>query len=358
MTALGGFSRSSMHLDDFTYDLPESFIAQKPLAERTASRLMVIDRQSGARRHSTFAELAQFLTPDDVLVVNSSKVLPARLFVQRETGGAVEVLVTRRESGGLFTAIVGSSKRPRPGELLSPPESDFCFEVIEEMGSREMRLKVVSNQPLDTILERYGHVPLPPYIRREDVAEDSQRYQTVYADETGSVAAPTAGLHFDTRLLDHLRSAGIMVLSVTLHVGPGTFLPLEDDRIKNNRLSGECFSVTRPVIQRIKEAKRQGKRIVAVGTTVTRVLEALHLKGLLDGPPPDETVSGETNLFIYPGFEFQVIDRLITNFHLPRSSLLVLVSAFLGRQTTLDCYREAVSTGYRFYSYGDAMLIR
>jgi S-adenosylmethionine:tRNA ribosyltransferase-isomerase len=357
MMAPGGFSNSSMHLNDFSYDLPESLIAQKPLAKRTASRLMTIDRRSGTRQHSTFAELPSFLTQDDVLVVNSSKVLPARLFVRRPMGGAVEVLVTRRESEGFFTAIVGSSKRPRPGEILAPPDGNFHFEVVEETSGREMRLKVVSGGQLDTILEGHGHVPLPPYIRREDGAEDSQRYQTVYADQSGSVAAPTAGLHFDTRLLDNLRSAGIEVLPVTLHVGPSTFLPLEADRIEDNRLSGECFSVTRPVLQCIKETKRQGKRIVAVGTTVTRVLETLHLEGHLDGPLPADKIDGETTLFIYPGFEFRVIDRLITNFHLPRSSLLVLVSAFLGRPATLDCYREAVSTGYRFYSYGDAMLI-
>ena len=346
-----------MHLDDFSYDLPDSFIAQKPLPERTASRLLVIDRQSKSRRHSRFSELAGFLTPDDILIVNNSKVMPARLFVRRETGGMVEVLVTRRESGGRFTAIVGSSKRPRPGEVLKTPENDFGFEVIEETGGREMRLGLVSGGSLELILERYGHVPLPPYIRREDGTEDRERYQTVYAEAAGSVAAPTAGLHFDDRLLDGLRASGIEVLPVTLHIGPGTFLPLEQDAVEHNQLSRESYSVAGPVLKRIKESKQQGKRIVAVGTTATRVLETLQLEGRLDGHSPENGVSGETNLFIYPGFEFRVIDRLITNFHLPRSSLLVLVSAFLGLETTLECYREAVSAGYRFYSYGDAMLI-
>jgi S-adenosylmethionine:tRNA ribosyltransferase-isomerase len=347
-----------MHLDDFSYDLPDSFIAQHPLAKRTASRLMVIDRRSGKRRHSTFSELAGFLTLDDILIVNNSKVIPARLFVRRKTGGVVEVLVTRLESGRRFTAIVGSSKRPRPGEVLSAGNNEFSLEVIEEAGGREMWLEVVSGGPLLTILERCGHVPLPPYIRRGDEVEDRERYQTIYAETSGSVAAPTAGLHFDARLLEALGAAGVAVLPVTLHVGPGTFLPLERETVEHNRLSSEWYSVDRPVLECIASSKREGKRIVAVGTTTTRVLETLHLQGLLDNPSAGDRVSGETDLFIYPGFEFRVVDRLITNLHLPRSSLLVLVSAFLGREITLECYREAVANGYRFYSYGDAMLIR
>jgi S-adenosylmethionine:tRNA ribosyltransferase-isomerase len=284
--------------------------------------------------------------------------MPARLFVYRESGGAVEVFVTRVEGDRLFRALIGSSKRPREGEILRPKDGSFALKIEESLDAREMRLSVASPGPITDILRNNGHVPLPPYIRRADEAEDRLRYQTVYADESGSVAAPTAGLHFDRPLLDRLRSGGVDILSVVLHVGLGTFLPLDSEVVEDNSLHGERFSVEGKVVQKIREGKAAGRRIIAVGTTVTRVLESIHAQGLFERPLPGRQLEGETNLFIYPGFDFRVVDGLITNFHLPKSSLLLLVCAFLGREKTLACYNEAVSCKYRFYSYGDAMFIR
>jgi S-adenosylmethionine:tRNA ribosyltransferase-isomerase len=347
-----------MQLDDFSYHLPKSFIAQKPLQQRDASRLMIVDRQSGAVDHAVFRDLPGYLSSDDIVVVNRSRVMPARLFVYRKSGGAVEVFVTRCEGERLFRALIGSSKRPKEGELLQPKDESFTLKIEESIDAREMRLRVVSSQSISEILETKGHVPLPPYIQRPDKAEDRERYQTVYADEKGSVAAPTAGLHFNQQLLERLHTNGVEVLSVILHVGLGTFLPLASEVIEQNSLHSERFSISREVIQKIQTGKAQGKRIIAVGTTVTRVLEAIYAKGQFDRTPSGHSIEGETDLFIYPGFNFHMVDGLITNFHLPKSSLLVLVCAFLGREKTLACYQQAVSLKYRFYSYGDAMLIR
>lgn len=347
-----------MQLDDFTYDLPKSFIAQKPLERRDSSRLMVVDRRSGRPIHAVFHDLPQYLSPQDIVVVNRSRVIPARLFVQRESGGAVEVFVTRCEDDKRFRALIGSSKRPKRGELLRAKDGSFTVRIDESLDAREMRLSVASSQSIGEILEAKGHMPLPPYIRRADREEDRFRYQTVYAEENGSVAAPTAGLHFDRMLLDRLRSNGVEILSVVLHVGLGTFLPLDSEVVEENSLHGERFAVEGEVLRKIRSGRMEGKRIIAVGTTVTRVLESVHMQGLLDRTPTDRSVEGETDLFIYPGFDFRVVDGMITNFHLPKSSLLLLVCAFLGREKTLACYNEAVSCKYRFYSYGDAMLIR
>ncbi|NIM20751.1 MAG: tRNA preQ1(34) S-adenosylmethionine ribosyltransferase-isomerase QueA [Candidatus Latescibacteria bacterium] len=346
-----------MRLDDFSYDLPESFIAQKPLEERDSSRLMVVEKLSGTRMHAIFRDLPDFLSSNDIVVVNRSRVVPARLFVRRESGGLVEVLFTRSEGKHVFRALVRSSKKPKIGEILRPEDQSYELRVEERVSERETRLSVVAQRNLDDILDEKGHVPLPPYIRRSDEPEDRTRYQTIFAKEAGSVAAPTAGLHFDTRLLNRLHSRGIDVLSLVLHVGPGTFLPLDREIVEQNRLDSEAFSISGKVLQKIKKGKAEGKRIVAVGTTVTRLLETAHIEGLFDKVSLKDDYDGETDLFIYPGFEFHVVDRLITNFHLPKSSLLLLVCAFLGREKTLACYNEAVARGYRFYSYGDAMLI-
>jgi len=347
-----------MQLDDFSYELPPSFIAQKPLEERDASRLMVVERASGKTHHSIFRDLPHHLSSRDIVVVNRSRVLPARLFARRESGGAVEVFVTRRDGERSFRALIGSSKRPKRGEVLRARDGSFELKIEEVLDAREMRLSVVSARSIDEILEDGGHIPLPPYIRRADEEEDRLRYQTVYADENGSIAAPTAGLHFSQPLLERLRAKGVEILSVVLHVGTGTFLPLDSERVEENSLHSESFSIGTDVLRRIRTGRAEGKRIIAVGTTVTRVLESAHLRGLFEQVPSGDAVEGETDLFIYPGFAFQAVDGLITNFHLPRSSLLLLVCAFLGTEKTLACYREAVSCNYRFYSYGDAMLIR
>jgi S-adenosylmethionine:tRNA ribosyltransferase-isomerase len=348
----------SMHLSEFSYNLPESLIAQRPLEKRDASRLMVVDGERGSWKHDIFRNLSEYLSPGDLLIVNRSQVVPARLFVRRESGGLVEVLFTKSETQNIFRALVRSSGKLKPGELLWSEDRSFAFSVKGKVNEREMRLEVATSQTLKSILEDRGHVPLPPYIRREDEPVDRFRYQTVYAREAGSVAAPTAGLHFDEHLLEALQSTGITVLSLTLHIGPGTFLPLTRDIVEGNTLPPEEFCISGPVLHAIKEGKAQGRRVIAVGTTVTRALEAAYQEGLFERVPRQGEFSGETELFIYPGFEFHIVDCLITNFHLPESSLLLLVCAFLGTEKTLACYREAVSRGYRFYSYGDAMLIR
>lgn len=345
-----------MRLDAFDYDLPESLIAQKPLEERTASRLMIVDRASGAIAHGAFGDLPSRLDDGDVLVLNRSRVIPARLFAQRATGGRVELFVVTIESDARFRAIGTPLRRLRPGDEVSG--DGFVCRIVERLGEREVRVEVLSGGTVRDIVDGAGHVPLPPYIQRGDDPSDRARYQTVFADEDGSVAAPTAGLHFDHGLLEDIAGRGVRVEYVVLHVGLGTFLPLEHDTVEDNVLHNEEFTVGGDTIRTILEAKSRGRRIVAVGTTTTRVLETVWRERLHERSAPGSQHRGATGLFIYPGFPFQVVDGLVTNFHLPRSSLLLLVSAFLGREATLACYEEAVREQYRFYSYGDAMFIR
>lgn len=364
-----------MQLKDFDYDLPDSLIAQHALPVRVSSRLLVVERSGVAPdgdaddspvSHSVFRDLPRYLDENDVLVVNRSRVIPARMFARRATGGRVEVLFIRKRRDDEFEAWVKSIGRLTPGEVLrcevDADQEGFELVFVEQIGDREGVLRVQSSgggrAELEDALESMGHVPLPPYIRRPDEPDDHTRYQTVYAKEKGSVAAPTAGLHFDRPLLDALAECGVTIAPLVLHVGPGTFSPLDNDQVADNRLQSESFEIPAETVGTIRDALSQGRRIVAVGTTVTRALESAHAKGVFDAPPTKRAVKGETNLFIYPGYEFRVIDRLITNFHLPQSSLLLLVCAFLGRERTLDCYSTAVRESYRFYSYGDAMLIR
>jgi S-adenosylmethionine:tRNA ribosyltransferase-isomerase len=347
-----------MRLSEFSYHLPEYLIAQEPLQERTASRLMVADRSSGKWTHSLFTRLPQLLESGDVLVVNRSRVVPARLFVKRKTGGEVEVFYLHSFEEKTFSALVRPAAKIKIGETLTCPQGNFTLQVAKKKSTRVMELKVTSGQRIEEVLQSFGHVPLPPYISRPDTFADRSRYQTVYAREGGSVAAPTAGLHFSDSILDEIKSRGVDLHSVVLHVGPGTFLPLDDATVEKNTLHYERFSVDGATLAAIDTAKAEGRRVVAVGTTVTRVLESVFRQGLFESPPADGTLTAETNLFIYPGFEFQVVDKLLTNFHLPESSLILLVSAFFGREKTLACYEEAVKQAYRFFSYGDAMLIR
>jgi S-adenosylmethionine:tRNA ribosyltransferase-isomerase len=344
-----------LRLDEFSYQLPELLIAQQPTRERTSSRLLVASRSGDIpARHATFAELPEFLRDGDVLVVNRTRVVPARLLARREDGLEVEVFFVRALDERRFVAWARPLRKLRTGDVLRVGESSIRFAGRE--SDRDARFEVTEeNATVDQVLERFGHVPLPPYIHRADELRDRERYQTVFAHEKGSVAAPTAGLHFDDALLAALKERGVEVRSLVLHVGPGTFQPLEHDEVEANRLGAEAFEIDAETMAAVAAAKREGRRIVAVGTTATRALETAAARGWLE--PPIEDRRGETDLFIYPGYEFRIVDALVTNFHLPRSSLLILVCAFMGTERTLALYNEAVAKGYRFYSYGDAMLV-
>lgn len=346
-------------LDAYDYHLPPELIAQEPLPDRAASRLLVLDRASGDRTHRAFYDLPDLLAPGDLLVVNRSRVLPARLLGRRPGGGEAEVLLVRRRGPDLWDALLRPGRRLRPGvEVEIAPAFRVRVEGPAGAGDpapagplRPVRLLSLDEDP-DAAIERHGHMPLPPYIRRADGDADRERYQTVYAREAGSVAAPTAGLHFTPDLLAELRAREVEVAPIVLHVGPGTFRPVEVQDVRDHRVDPELYTVPAETASAVNRARSEGRRILAVGTTTTRTLEsALDPAGALQ--PGD----GETELVIRPGHRFTAVDALVTNFHLPRSSLLLLVSAFAGRRNILAAYAEAVRLGYRFYSYGDAMLI-
>jgi S-adenosylmethionine:tRNA ribosyltransferase-isomerase len=335
----------------FDYDLPSDRIAQEPLAERDASRLLVLDRRTGALRHRVFRDLPEILAPGDLLVVNRSRVFPARLLGRREGGGVAEVLLAREREDGTWDALVRPGRRLREGARIRIAD-DLTVLVLESSPGALRRVCLESPKDTRMALDRHGHVPLPPYIRREDRPEDRDRYQTVYAKEAGSVAAPTAGLHFTPALRARLAERGVEWTELVLHVGPGTFRPVEVDRVEDHTVDAEPFEVPKEAAEAVARTRATGKRIVAVGTTTTRVLEsAVDDQGRLGSG------AGETDLVIVPGFRFRAANALVTNFHLPRSSLLLLVCAFAGRERLLGAYAEAVREGYRFYSYGDAMLV-
>jgi S-adenosylmethionine:tRNA ribosyltransferase-isomerase len=345
-----------MHLNELDYHLPENLIAQAPAGERTASRLLVASRDgTRAPVHSTFDQLPAQLRAGDVLVLNRTRVVPARLAARRADGLEVEVLFVRALDGTRFTAWARPLRKLRAGDELVVA-GDVRLRFRERSGVREAVFELVGDpEGVFHALQAHGHVPLPPYVRRDDTRVDHERYQTVFAREPGSVAAPTAGLHFDPPLLERLAAAGVLVHTLVLHVGPGTFQPLDHDVLEDNRLHAEHVSFDAPVLAAVAAAKREGRRVVAVGTTATRALETASARGWLADEPAAQ--SGETDLFIRPGYEFAVVDALVTNFHLPRSSLLALVCAFAGTTATLALYRDAVERGYRFFSYGDAMFI-
>ena len=356
---------AGMRLEDFDYHLPEKLVAQHALPDRAASRLLVVDRDSAGEEavgeHAVFRDLPRFLDARDLVVVNRSRVIPARVLLRRESGGHVELLYLRRRGGDEFDAWVKPAGRLKPGELLTGGDDRFGFRFVARSRDREaiIRFEAMAGAEvtLEAALESIGHVPLPPYIRRSDEPGDRDRYQTVYARESGSVAAPTAGLHFDDGLMARLREQGTEIVPLVLHVGPGTFSPLDDDEVEANTLHPESFEIPAGTIEAIRRTRAGGGRIVAVGTTVTRALESAGAMGWFDVPPPPHGRAADTSLFIYPGYPFGFVDRLVTNFHLPRSSLLLLVAAFLGSGRTMASYRLAVEESYRFYSYGDAMLI-
>jgi S-adenosylmethionine:tRNA ribosyltransferase-isomerase len=345
-----------MKASDFDFELPDELIAQQPLPERRASRLLLADPRSGSLRDAHFAELGDFLEPGDLLVFNDTRVFPARLFGRKHSGGKVEVLVERLLGERRVKAHLRSSKSPKPGTPLTLEGGIEC--LMTERDGDLFLLELAPEQPGDwlSLLQQHGHMPLPPYIGRPDQASDRERYQTVYARHTGAVAAPTAGLHFDEVLIEALEAQGVDSAFVTLHVGAGTFQPLRVEDVSQHVMHAEQVEVPDATCRRIAATRARGGRVVAVGTTVVRSLES----AAAFGTPPGETLQawrGDTRLFITPGYDFRVVDALITNFHLPRSTLLMLVSAFAGREFMLAAYDHAVRQRYRFFSYGDAMFI-
>ncbi|MCM1027181.1 MAG: tRNA preQ1(34) S-adenosylmethionine ribosyltransferase-isomerase QueA [Roseburia sp.] len=341
-----------MKKSDFSFELPQELIAQDPLEERSSSRLLVLDKETGAVSHHVFREIPGFLKPGDCLVLNNTKVIPARLLGEREgTGAHVEVLLLKRRNGDVWETLVKPGKKCRPGTRLLFGGGLLRAEVLEtvEEGNRLIRFEYQGIW--EELLDRLGEMPLPPYITHK--LQDPERYQTVYAKYEGSAAAPTAGLHFTKELLERIEGAGVEIAYVTLHVGLGTFRPVKEENILEHHMHSEYYQITEEAAKKINRTKAAGGRIICVGTTSCRTLESAAQE--------DGTVragSGNTEIFIYPGYRFRVLDGLITNFHLPESTLVMLVSALAGRENVLNAYREAIRERYRFFSFGDAMFIR
>lgn len=338
-----------MKLDQFDYHLPEELIAQKPLPERTASRLLSFKAHSQTFNDLHFADVLQLLRPNDLLILNDTKVIPARMYGKKASGGKVEFLLERIIDSNVVWAQLRSSKSPKI-------DSEIYFTqdvkaIVRDRQDDFFVLEFSDTTNVASFLQHYGHMPLPPYIQRSADENDSERYQTVFAKHLGAVAAPTAGLHFDANILSALQQKGIQTATITLHVGAGTFQPVRENDVALHKIHSEKIIVTRDVCEKVLNCKRQGGRVVAVGTTVARAIESAAQSGQL------EPCEMDTSLFIYPGFVFNVMDGLITNFHLPKSTLLMLVSAFAGYETIMSAYRHAVEANYRFYSYGDAMFI-
>lgn len=340
-----------MNVKDFYYELPKELIAQDPLEDRSASRLMVMNRADGSVTHRVFCDIVQYLQPGDCLVLNNTKVIPARLYgIKEQTHATIEVLLLKRRQGDIWETLVKPGKKAKPGTRLSFGDGLLAAEVvgIAEEGNRLMRFSYEGI--FEEILDQLGHMPLPPYITHE--LKDSGRYQTVYAKQAGSAAAPTAGLHFTPQLLEQIREKGVDIAELTLHVGLGTFRPVKVENIKEHHMHAEYYEISQGQADKINMAKDRGGRVVAVGTTSTRTLESVA-----DASGHVKAATGETQIFIYPGYKFKCIDALITNFHLPESTLVMLVSAFAGREQVLSAYREAVREKYRFFSFGDAMFV-
>jgi S-adenosylmethionine:tRNA ribosyltransferase-isomerase len=356
---------SGLRVEDFDFDLPAELIAQQPPAVRGQSRMLVLDRADGGLRDANFSDSPSLLRAGDLLVLNDSRVIPARLYARRtlrrereKPTGRIEVMLTEPDGENLWRALVRPGRKVAIGERLIFPGPSGTVELEAEVmergqfGERLLRFEPVED--FFAVLDRIGHMPLPPYIRREDADADRERYQTVFSRERGSVAAPTAGLHFTPQLLEALAGRGVEVARITLHVGLGTFAPLRVERLEDVRLHRERYTLTEATADAVNRAVREGRRIVAVGTTVVRTLEHCALQA---GGGELTAHSGETEIFISPGFEFRLVGALLTNFHLPQSSLLMLVSAFAGRERVLATYAHAVREKYRFFSYGDCMFV-
>ena len=336
---------------DYDFELPADRIAQRPLDRRDASRLMIVNRATGEIRHGTFRDIAELIEPGDVLVVNRTRVLRARLLGTRASGAPAEILLLKPLGDARYEAMVSPGGKLKPGRRVDIAPG-FSAEILETTDRRTRIVRLNSELPLDDAIERYGHVPLPPYIERPDAAADADRYQTVFARESGSVAAPTAGLHFTQDLLRTLEARGVARAEILLHVGAGTFKPVEVDDPSQHVMHEEWYSVSGDAARTINERRAAGGRVWAVGTTSVRTLESAS--------NDDGTVragEGETRIFIRPPYQFRAVNRIVTNFHLPRSTLMMLVAAFAGYELTMRAYRVAIDEGYRFYSYGDAMVI-
>ena len=340
-----------MKRSDFYFDLPERLIAQTPIPQRDSSRLLVLDKETGAMEHRRFYDIVDYLNPGDCLVLNDSRVLPARLFGARETGGAVEVVLLKDLGDGVWECLTRPGKKTKPGTVLSFGDGELKGTVIATVEGGNRLIRFDYSGIFLEVLERLGKMPLPPYIHEE--LEDSERYQTVYSKVIGSAAAPTAGLHFTEELLDKIRAKGVQIAFVTLHVGLGTFRPVKAEEIEDHEMHAEYCVIPQETADAVNTARKNGGRVISVGTTSCRTLESRAEK---DGTL--KPFSGWTNIFIYPGYAFQCVDSLITNFHLPESTLIMLVSALAGRENVLAAYKEAVEREYRFFSFGDAMLIR
>ncbi len=346
-------------LNDYDYHLPEEFIAQKPVARRDQSKLLCMDRKTGEIAHHKFFDIYDLLSPSDVLVVNNTEVIPARLLGQKETGGKAEVLILNYPGRGknridtgecVCRCLIKTSKRPRDGTTLIFDHKLKAKVINFEAGIYNVKFSYKGD--FEHLIDRIGRVPLPPYIKRNDDKNDRSFYQTVYASQKGAVAAPTAGLHFSVSLLEKLREKGVKIVAITLHVSYGTFLPVRVSDIRDHRIHSERYSISKNTAERINRSKKAGHRIVAVGTTAVRTLEyACDENGIISEG------EGNCDLFIYPGYRFKAVDIMITNFHLPKSTLLMLVSAFSTRENVLNAYKAAIEKQYRFYSYGDAMFI-
>ncbi|MBL4821359.1 MAG: tRNA preQ1(34) S-adenosylmethionine ribosyltransferase-isomerase QueA [Gammaproteobacteria bacterium] len=354
-----------MQTSDFSYQLPDDLIAYFPPVKRGDSKLLCLDRNTGEIGHKQFGDLLDFLQGGDLLIFNDTRVIPARLYGRKETGGKIELLIERILDGGIVLTQLKSSKSPKTGSRLlfpsagnhasdRPGNKDTDNPVIATVLGREegfYRLEFQLDRPVIDYLEKSGHMPLPPYIKRQDLEQDRERYQTVYNEVPGAVAAPTAGLHFDEAMMQRLDHMGIEKAFITLHVGAGTFQPVRVEDVESHRMHSEWVEVSTEVVDKINRCKQRRGRVIAIGTTTVRSLESAAADGTI------KPFQGETEIFIYPGFEFKVIDAMVTNFHLPESTLLMLVSAFAGKEKILDAYHSAILHRYRFFSYGDAMFI-
>lgn len=340
-----------MDLRDFNYELPEELIAQDPLEDRSSSRLMVLHKETGEIEHKIFKDIIDYLNPGDCLVINDTKVIPARLMgVKEDTGAAIEVLLLKRNADDVWECLVKPGKKARTGARIVFGEGLLTGEIVDVIEDGNRMIKFHYEGIFEEILDKLGQMPLPPYITHK--LQDKNRYQTVYAKNEGSAAAPTAGLHFTKELLEKIKEKGVNVVSVTLHVGLGTFRPVKVDKIEEHHMHTETFNITKEAADTINRTKAAGGRVIAVGTTSCRTLESAAGD---DGVIPAK--SGDTDIFIYPGYKFKAIDCLITNFHLPESTLIMLVSALAGRDNIMNAYETAVKERYRFFSFGDAMFI-
>ena len=344
-----------MHIAEFDYELPEELIAQHPLPERDASRMLVLDRESKTWRDKRFAEISEFVNGGDVLVINNTRVFPARLIGLREvSGGRVEILLIREVESGVWDTLLRPGSRLKKGDLVTFADSAVRATVLNEPGTEVRQLQFAAPVELEKLMELHGQMPLPPYIKRPagTETEDRERYQTIFASERGAIAAPTAGLHFTPEVIDRLRSQKVHVVEITLHVGYGTFEPVRVYQVEEHSVRPESYRIAPDAAETINHARHEGRRIIAVGTTTTRALESA-----VDEAGKVTASAGLADTTITPGFEFRAVDAMLTNFHLPQSSLLLLICAFAGRELTLSAYRHAVRERYRFYSYGDCMLI-